>query len=316
MDFANDISLELAVAAHSGVSFVPEKRGAAERADYAQTLAADYDEFLKQAQRGGTLDLLPEEFARYRAAYARHTRAYLASRSRCLSPMITGPARFPTERNRKRGDIAHRRLTELIDFRARARRAIIAKLRPDLQPIRASDADAIQRLQAQLSALEASHVQMKLANAAILKHKGFDARKLALVSLGFSATDAVELLTPKFGNGIGFASYSLKNNSANMRRIRLRIEQISAAQAKPVTTTQGANGVRLEEDPPGNRVRLFFPAIPAYELRKRMKKNGFRFAPSTCAWQAFRNSSSLALAREIAGVAAPAAAPAPMPGTG
>ncbi len=83
--------------------------------------------------------------------------------------MITGPSRFPTARNRKRSDAAHKKLEELLDFQQRARAAIIRTLRPDLQPVRTSDSDAIERLQKELVTLEGVQERMKAANAAIRK---------------------------------------------------------------------------------------------------------------------------------------------------
>lgn len=300
MNFENDIPESLARAAHSGTSFVPEKRGQAERADYAATLTADYNALRQQAERGGTLALFDEEFARYREGYARHTRAYLASKSRCMSPMITGPSRFPVARNEKRGAISHKRLIELLDFRERAKRAILAKLRPDLRPIMAGDADALIRLQRELSELRAAHQQMKDANAAIREHSTVEAQCMALIGLGFTQKQATELLNPPHPFPRGYASFSLRNSSANIRRVETRIASVAAAQAKPVTQIQGTNA-RLEDDPPANRIRLYFPDKPERTIREKLKAKSFRWAPSIGAWQAYRNTWSLQLAHEIAG---------------
>lgn len=51
------------------------------------------------------LDLFVDKWAKYQAAGAR-----------TANPMITGPARFPVDRNRKRCDIEHKRLGEYLDF--------------------------------------------------------------------------------------------------------------------------------------------------------------------------------------------------------
>src|SRR5688572_29585551 len=109
MDFHADISASLAIAAFSGTSFTPEKRAESARSEYAQTLQADYELFAQHADKGGTLDMLAAEFEQYRAGYAKHYRAWLSSRSRCMSAMITGPSNFPVRRMEKRNNIEHKR---------------------------------------------------------------------------------------------------------------------------------------------------------------------------------------------------------------
>jgi hypothetical protein len=302
--FEDDIPESLARAAHEGTSHVPEERGRQERSAYANTLRQDYEHFREQAERGGTVHLLEEEFIRYRAGLATRTLAYLRSRSRCLSSMITGPANFPTARNQKRNATADKRSEELLDYRKRAKAAILRKLWPDLQPIRAGDGDALDRLKANLEQLEGAQAQMKAANAAIRKHKkdGRDTQLQALEALGFPRGAADDLLKPNSFGDVGFADFTLKNNNANIRRVKARIEVIAKAHAMPTTEVEGT-AARLEDDPPANRVRLFFPAKPSREVIETLKANAFRWKRSLGAWQAFRNPESLRLAKQIAGVA-------------
>jgi len=305
-NFENDIPESLARAAHAGTSFVPERRGEQERKSYAQTLQQDYESFKEHATQGGTLHLLDEEFARYREGLAQRTIAYLHSRSRCLSTMITGSSGFPVDRNRKRNAAADRKLEELVDYRKRACAAILRTLRPDLQPIRASDSDATARLRTHLAELEARQAQMKAANAAIRSHRkhGLPAQLAALIALGFSNSDAQGLLTSTFTGEVGFAGCSLQNNNANIRRVQARIAAVTASQAAPIHEEQGS-AARYEDNPPANRVRLFFPGKPSSDVIATLKSCGFRWTPSLSAWQAFRNASSIARAKEIAGITQP-----------
>lgn len=170
MEFQNDIPTAAANAAYYGTSWSPEKRGESSRREYAETLAEDYEELKKQAEKGGTLDIFEEEFSRYRAGYRKRTLAYLHSSARCVSWFIAGPSNFPAARMNKRAEISHQRLNDLIDFRARALAAIRRKLRPDLAPIYASDADALERLETKITQAEALQARMKQANATIRKH--------------------------------------------------------------------------------------------------------------------------------------------------
>jgi|GEM_PF-293155 len=301
IEFGNDIPLDLAQAAHGGTSFVPERRGQQERNEYADTLRSDYAELSALADTPEKQAQLVEEFDRYRAGYRKRSLALLHSRSRCLSPMITGGARFPVERNRKRNEIAHRRLEELLDFRTRALAAIRKALQPELRPIMASDADATDRLREKIAQAEALQERMKAANAAIRKHAktGQEAQVKALVDLGFEIRRACELLKPDFCGRIGFPGYELTNNNANIRRMKERVVGIEKAQATPDTVQEG-KAARLEDCPAENRIRLFFPGKPGAEVRDRLKANGFRWAPSLGCWQAFRNPRALQTAAEVA----------------
>jgi hypothetical protein len=288
----------------------PERRGQSAKSEYAQGMAEDYATMHAQAVKGGTLEILPEVFARYRARQAGAYRAYLASSSRCVSSFIAGPSNFPAARMNKRSDIAHRRLTEYLDGGKMALQAACRTLRPDLRAIMAGDADAIDRLTAKIASAERSQDAMKAANKAIRTHaKAGQAHQVAaLLELGFSEAQAVALLKPDFCGRIGFANYSLTNNNANIRRMRERLEQITKAQACEVVAVQCASGIKLEDDAPANRVRLYFPGKPSEEVRTELKASGFRWAPSVGAWQAYRNNGTLATARRMAGEAAPVVA--------
>lgn len=305
MNFTSDISVSMARGAFGGVSMSPERRGDSFRSEYSQQLAEYYEILKAHATKGGTFDLLEQEFAIFRAGYRRASMAFLASESRCISSFITGPSNFPVRRAEKRNAVAHKRLSALVEYPRYALKRATRILRPDLRPIMAGDSDAIARLDAELEQLERKQGQMKAANAAIRRNKkgGPAAQVGALVFLGYREKIAEKLLEPDFCGRIGFADYQLTNNGANIRRIKARIAQISRAKAAPVVEIESANGIRLEDDPPANRVRLFFPGKPPAEERERLKRNGFRWSPTIGAWQAYRNASTLQLAQQFGGAA-------------
>ncbi|MGP3508388.1 hypothetical protein FRC97_00205 (plasmid) [Paracidovorax citrulli] len=298
--FIEDIPAAIAMRAFQGTSFSQEKRATAYRSDYAETMAADYLEFKAQAKMGGTLDKLQEVFERYRQGYANRYRSWLNSHSRCISWMITGPSNFPTRRAEKWNNAAHNRMAEAINYRERVKRAILRELRPDLRPIMSGDADAIQRLALKVAGMEREQYVMKQANAAIRKHAkaGAEAQILALAELGLSRATAEKLLGGDYAGRIGFPAYALTNNNANIRRARERLEQLELMHARPKTEMEG-EGVKMEEDSPANRIRLYFDQKPDAGLRQKLTKGGFRWTPSLGAWQAYINNRTRELAQSI-----------------
>jgi len=300
--FIADIPTATARAAYAGISFTPEKRAEQVRDGYAAELANDYAELEKLTSgKPGMLEVLQDEFARYREGYRARYLKKLASDSRCISWMITGPANFPSARNEKRNRVAHKRLEELLEFRTRALAAIRKTLCPELRPIMAGDADATQRLQAEIDTAEKNQEFMKSCNAAIRKNwsAGQEAVIAALLAVGCAEALAREMIQPGRFGGMGYASFSLTNNSANIRRMKGRLTVIARNQSTPASDYQGS-AATVEDCPAENRVRLTFPGKPSVEIRTRLKQSGFRWAPSLGVWQAYRHQHTIALAKEIA----------------
>lgn len=298
--FLRDIPPALAEQAHAGTSFSPERRGDHERQGYADTLATDYRELARHATNDAKLEQLAHEFARYREGYRRRFVAYLGAKSACVSTMIAGGSNFNVRRAQKRSASADKRTIDLIEFRERALKAIKKTLTPELQPIQLGDADAGDRLQAKIEKLESFQVRMKTVNAAIRTHAktGHAAQVTALVALGCSEQRAHELLTPDFCGRVGFADFELKNNNANIRRLKGRVAVVETTHAQPATVTQGES-TRLEDVPAENRVKLFFTDKPATSTRTDLKAHGFRWSPTQGCWLAYRNDRAMALAQRL-----------------
>lgn len=304
MQYAEDIPLSIAIAAHSGTSFVPDKRGHEERAGYSAALAQTYEELAKHADTDEKRAILAAEFSRLREGYRKRYLAHLSSRSRVMSTMIAGPSNFPVRRMEKRNRVCDARLTELVEFLPRARAAILKTLHPELRPIMSGDADATERLTEKIALAEAVQVRMRAVNAVIRKHKkaGTDAQIAAMVGCGVSEDQARRLLQPDFAGRIGFADYELTNNNANIKRMKDRLAVVGRDQSRETVEKQGENGIRYEDSPADNRVRLFFTGKPDEAVRSDLKAHGFRWTPSLGCWQAYRNWRSLPKAKAVAGI--------------
>jgi hypothetical protein len=304
-DFAADIPLEISRAAHAGTSHSPDERGDQERTGYAARLAADLATLEKLCDTDEKRAALAEEFARYRAGYRSRYLARLGAMGRCMSTLVTGRSNFPVRSQAKRSDAAEARTTELIEYRTRALDAIRKVLCPELRPIMAGDANAVERVDGKLEAARARQALMVATNAAIRTHRkaGAAAQVPALVALGHAESTARILLQPDDFGRIGFAAYQLTNNGAEIRRLEKRGEKLVEAKATPDEATEGERA-RLEVCAADNRVRLFYPGKPDDDTRARLKGCGFRWTPSLGCWQAYVNHRSVEAARREAGATA------------
>lgn len=145
--------------------------------------------------------------------------------------------------------------------------------------ISSDDPDAIEKLRAELASLEASQARMKDANKVIRTKKTPEAQVAGLVALGFSTAQAEKLLTKDFAGRIGFASYSLTNNNANISRIKKRIDEL-AARRERANVEQETEGFTYREDTEENRVMFLFAGKPDEPTRTLLKSHGFKWSPS------------------------------------
>lgn len=112
----------LARGAHRNTSFSPEKRGDQIISDYSAELESD-------------IASMPVEDAdQYLQKYMRLMRVWLVSLSGCASPMITGPAKFPVERMRKRSEWADNHYNVFREWRSSALKAIVRKVEKNRTP--------------------------------------------------------------------------------------------------------------------------------------------------------------------------------------
>lgn len=295
----SDIPYGIALRAHEGSSFVPERRAKQRQAEYVAQMAADYESLAKLADSDDGKRQLDEEFSRYREGYRQRYLAKLHADGRCMSPMIAGPSRFPVASNRKKLDSAHRRLEELIEFRERALKAIRRKLCPEEGPIMASNPQAIDLLEKQLAAAELLQARMKAINAA---HKRFLKKPESLESSGLSESEQkiVREYKPAYSwVPHPFPPYRLSNNNANIRRIKERIADVAKLKASPARQEERADGISVEESPEDARIRIKFPGKPAAEVIAILKRRGFRWSPSNGAWQRQLNSAGRSAVADV-----------------
>jgi len=306
----HDIPLLTAQRAHEGTSMVPERRAVSEVARYVQHLQAVRDNLESQAKTDEQQEIAAAEFERYRQGYRQRIIESLGQRSRVLSAMITGPSKFPTSSNRKRSNAYENGINELVEWSERAQKAAAKAIRGRFEeggPISSDDPEALTKLKAEIEHLRKVQAAMVATNKIVRDAKLDRDQKIAkMIAAGLNTRNATSVLTPDFAGRLGFPAYALSNNSANIRRLEGRVEQLTRLRAQPggevELSVEGIGDVTVEDNVEDNRLRLHFPGKPSYEVREKLKSNGFKWAPSEGAWQRFRGSGAIYAAQEILGV--------------
>jgi hypothetical protein len=122
---AADLNRARGIDAYRLTSFTPEKRADGDIAGYV----ADVMGFAEMLEPHATTpDKVAEAVAqveKYRLRYIEWEYTLWASKSRTASPMITGPARFPVDRNRKALDAEMKKINAYLEWLPKAQRAAI-----------------------------------------------------------------------------------------------------------------------------------------------------------------------------------------------
>ena len=141
---------------------------------------------------------------------------------------------------------------------------------------------------------------MVLANKIIRKYKTNEERKIELMKAGFSEKLTDEMLKVNCFGGIGFERYELTNNNANIKRLKERLEKIKKLKTMDNFEKVYSSGIKLEDAPSENRIRIFFNKKPNSTTIAELKRHAFRWTPSLGCWQAYRNSRSMEFAKNTA----------------
>lgn len=180
--------------------------------------------------------------------------------------------------------------------------------------ISSDDPDAIDKLRDQLAKAQVVQDYMREANKIIRKATAaamtpdsarFPAFAAALKAIPggekVSSATAADMLKPDFAGRIGFASYQLTNNGANIKRIEQRIAHLERNATRETVETSYQGFCRVVENAEENRLQMFFEGKPADDVRAALKGHGFRWAPSEGAWQRqLSNGAKWAASRVLA----------------
>lgn len=217
-----------------------------------------------------------DEAQRYINYYSRKFAEYINKDNeiscRCPSVMIAGPANFPVRKKEKQvaaWEANRKNYISKDDAKLKLRYILLAE-----HPISGADPDAIEKLTKKLERLQEEHKEHLAANK-----KAAAEVKAGRASYAYGTFGAVTT-----NDGKELPTYFTDNETAEIRRIKGRIEQLQKQKEKPAKTENG-EGWSLYEDADAGRICFEFDGKPAQEIINTLKSNGFRWSPSRKRWQ-------------------------------
>lgn len=260
-------------------SFYDYKPGSAtaEYRQYVEEAAA-----LAERQKKRVDPIYHEKIDSLLDTYSRKLAANMNSRfsidARVPSILIAGGSNFPVRQKEKQNAARDRNWGEWQEIQG-----LLDKIRSTgMGGISADDPQAVQKLENKLAGLEQSQETMKAINAYYRKNKTLD-------GCPHLSPENIEKLKASMAQGYHlegkpYPTWALSNNSAEIRRLKSRIKDLSQKQTIGYVGWEFAVG-KVEANTEVNRLQIFFEEKPDEAMRAELKNNGFRWSPNAEAWQ-------------------------------
>ncbi len=268
------INEELARRSHENMSFSNYKPGSA-TAEYTAHIAdvTAKIEQVKTKVSPEAQERLDSLLARYKVKYAEWTNAYNRNGANHVSWMISGPAKYNMRAHEKylnREGKLWEEYEELKNIDSK-----IAAIVAGDKVIKSDDENAIEKLKEKLAKALEEHQAYKDYNVKARK-EGSDP----------------------------LPAYVLQNSNGRIKGIRDRIARLERLAEQAAATTIEAqtteiNGIKIVDNLEAQRLQIIFPGKPDADTRSKLKKAGFKWAPSNGAWQRYRSHDAERSARQI-----------------
>ena len=232
------------------------------------------------------IDSLLDTYARKLAA---NMNASYSIEARVPSIMISGGGNFPVRQKEKQNAARDRNMQEWQYIQG-----LLDKIRSTgMGGISADDPQAVQKLEKKLESLTKAQENMKAINAYYRKHKTLDGCPLV------SPEQAQRLISGmEHYDRAPYPAWALSNNSAEIRRLKNRIADLSKKQAIGFVGWEFEGG-KVEANTADNRLQIFFDEKPDAAIREELKSGGFRWSPRAEAWQRQLNDNAYYAANRI-----------------
>ena len=253
---------------------------------------------IAEAQKAKTDPMYHEKIDSLLDTYARkladNLNQHYSIMTRCPSIMVAGGSNFPVKKKQKQNEASDRNMQEYQEIQK-----ILDKIRATGKGgISSDDPQALDKLRKKLENLEKHQALMKAANAAV-RMKDTAKGDAKLQELGYTPDEIKQLRTPDFCGRVGYPDYEMKNNNANIRRIKERIAELEKRQTEEAPEGWEFDGGVVEINTEQNRLQIFFNGKPDPDTRANLKSNGFRWAPSQGAWQRQLTDNAISAAKKI-----------------
>lgn len=244
-----------------------------------------------------------DQIAKYISDFKSRFSQYLTAKGKTASSMVTGPSKFPVERNRKALDRERRVYDDFNQWRDKILNRRQARV--------ITPSSELEKAKSDLAKAESQQELSKKINAIVRDSKKNREEKIeAIKSILPIANDAIktrtaiEFLEPDFAGRLGVSNYVLKNNSANIRRLKDRIKELESkvekAKGGDVVEMAFEGGV-VKINYPADRVQIIHQEKPSDEVRQQLKSKGFNWSPSEKAWQRKITRAAISDAQKITG---------------
>lgn len=271
-------------------SFSPEERGAYYIRMYEEELNADIEKMPE------------EERERYISKYKEWVRTLFDKHSRIMSAMITGPARFPTQRNEKMNNYYDSAVREFREWREKAVKAIARRIE-DAKPAEQKTEEEWVRLKRSIGS---SARTIKGINEGT--ERGYNKALFVSSIYGKVETYAKRGDVAMVEKAIAYVRELNKQSSIITERHKFfKLDEMAKAvyEAQEVRSNKEDaeilfDGGRVIKNYSEDRVQIVFDTKPQPDVISNLKHNGFRWSPRFSAWQRqLTNNAYYAVTRVI-----------------
>ena len=161
--------------------------------------------------------------------------------------------------------------------------------------ISSDNPDAIELLEEKVSNLEAKRDWMKFVNKEYRRCKG-DIDRMSVDEKTKSVLKIWKTHKPEYETK-PHQGFELTNLGARIKTSKQRLESLKKKENDKTITVEFPGG-RIVDNVEDNRLQIFHDEKPDTEVRKQLKYNGFRWAPSVGCWQKMRSPNAMYWAKK------------------